>query len=209
MYKVKEIYYTLQGEGFHTGRPAIFLRFTGCNLWSGREEDRATAICKFCDTDFWGMDGLHGGKYTATELVTKCKSLWPESNKDNPFIVCTGGEPALQLDTELIESFHVQHCKVAVETNGTKPLPPNIDWICMSPKANTEIVVTKGHELKIVFPQLGIMPTDFENYDFEHFYLQPMDSPTQEDNTWQAIRYCKDNPQWKLSVQIHKVLNIP
>lgn len=210
MYKVKEIYYTLQGEGFHTGRPAIFLRFTGCNLWSGREEDRHKAICKFCDTDFWGMDGNLGGKYDANALVEATLSLWPENQQDQqPFVVCTGGEPALQLDQVLVEAFHQAGFAIAIETNGTLALPTGIDWVCVSPKANTEIIVTNGNELKLVFPQVGLEPEMFADMKFDYHYLQPMESPELEDNTWQAIRYCKNHPQWNLSVQMHKVLNIP
>lgn len=209
MYKVKEIYYSLQGEGYHTGRPSIFLRFSGCNLWTGREQDRDKAICKFCDTDFWGMDGVNGGKYKSKDLVAKCKEIWATDNTEVPFIICTGGEPALQLDQELVDQFHLQGCEVAIETNGTLDLPNNIDWVCVSPKANTEIVIKKGNELKLVYPQEGILPIDFENYNFSHYYLQPMDSPLQEENTWKAIRYCKNHPKWKLSIQTHKFLNIP
>jgi 7-carboxy-7-deazaguanine synthase len=161
-YKIKEIYYTLQGEGAQTGRPAVFLRFTGCNLWSGREEDRADAICQFCDTEFVGMDGLHGGKYSAEELAEQVDALWPAAG-GNKYVVCTGGEPLLQLDESLIEALHQKDFSVAVETNGTIPVPNGLDWICMSPKANTKIVVTAGNELKLVVRQAGISPEDFEN----------------------------------------------
>jgi len=208
MYSVKEIYYTIQGEGYHTGRSAIFCRFSGCNLWSGREEDRHKAICKFCDTDFWGIDGINGGKFDKITLVEKCVSLWPEA-QENKFVVCTGGEPALQLDAELIDIFHDFGFTVAIETNGTIELPQGIDWICMSPKANTDIVVQKGHELKLIYPQHGIDPNDVEAYDFEHYYLQPMDDPALIENRIKTINYCKNHPKWKLSLQIHKVLNIP
>lgn len=208
MYSVKEIYYTLQGEGFHTGRSAVFCRFSGCNLWTGREEDRPKAICKFCDTDFWGTDGINGGKYDIQALVTQCDSLWPE-HMQNKFIVCTGGEPALQLNEELVEALHEAGFTVAIETNGTLELPKNIDWVCVSPKANTDIVVTTGQELKLIFPQAGIHPDDMIAYDFEHYYLQPMDNPSLLDNRIKTINYCKNNPKWKLSLQIHKVLNIP
>ena len=211
-YAVKEIYYTLQGEGAHTGRPAVFLRFSGCNLWSGREEDRHKAICKFCDTDFWGVDGQNGGKYTAHEVSTLVASQWPEaSTADNhikPYVVCTGGEPMLQMDEEIVEALHKKGFDVACETNGTLPVPKNIDWICMSPKANTVILIQKANELKLVFPQVGINPTDFEKMDFDHFFLQPMDNEEQEENTRQCIRYCLENPKWKLSVQMHKVIGI-
>ncbi len=206
-YAVKEIFYTLQGEGAHSGRPAIFLRFSGCNLWSGREEDRHKAICKFCDTDFWGTDGYNGGKFKAKELAQKVNEMWPEDS-DFKYIVCTGGEPLLQLDETLIKELHKQNFEVAVETNGTIEIPPGIDWVCMSPKANTDILVTSGNEIKIVYPQLGIDPKKFEKYNFQHFYLQPMDSPEQEENTLQTIIYCKQNPQWRISLQTHKILGI-
>ncbi len=209
MYKVKEIYYTLQGEGFHTGRPAVFCRFTGCNLWSGREEDRHKAICQFCDTDFWGTDGENGGKYTAQELARKVKALWPEQGQGSPYVVCTGGEPLLQLDETLIEAFHIEGLEVAVETNGTIEAPKGLDWICMSPKAGTEIVLTKGDELKLVFPQLNAEPERYEHLDFEYFFLQPMDSESREQNTKLTLQYCLKNPKWSLSLQTHKILDIP
>jgi len=205
-YAIKEIYYTLQGEGFHSGRPAVFCRFSGCNLWSGREEDRATAICQFCDTDFWGTDGENGGKYTAEALTDKILSLWPE--KDAPFIVFTGGEPALQLDKQLISVLKECKSEIAIETNGTLELPEGIDWICMSPKANTDIVIKKGHELKIVYPQEGIDPIDFIDMDYQHLFIQPMDNALREENTRLAIEFCKANPKFKLSLQSHKYLNI-
>ena len=206
-YAIKEIYYTLQGEGHHTGRPAVFCRFSGCNLWSGREKDRSTAICQFCDTDFWGTDGENGGKYTAEELTHRILELWPEA--DGPFIVFTGGEPALQLDEKLITELKKYKSIIAIETNGTLELPSGIDWICMSPKANTDIVITEGNELKIVYPQTGINPLDFKEYAYEHFYIQPMDNVSQDANTLLAIEFCKNNPQFKLSMQTHKYLNIP
>ncbi len=210
MYKVKEIFYTLQGEGFHTGRPAVFCRFSGCNLWSGREEDRHKAICQFCDTDFWGMDGENGGKYTAEELAQKVIALWPEGMvKNKPFVVCTGGEPMLQLDEKLVISFHQAGLEIAVETNGTLKPPPGIDWICVSPKANTEIVLKNGNELKLVFPQSGAEPEKFLDFDFDYFYLQPMDGPEIQENTQKTLEYCLQNPQWSLSLQTHKILNIP
>ncbi|MCL4169631.1 UNVERIFIED_CONTAM: hypothetical protein GTU68_021992 [Idotea baltica] len=186
IYSVKEIYYTLQGEGFHSGRPAVFCRFSGCNLWTGREEDRHKAICQFCDTDFVGTDGENG----------------------DCFVVCTGGEPALQMDDALIAEMHDSGIEVAIETNGTIELPKGIDWITMSPKANSEIVVKQGHELKIVYPQVEIKPEDFADFDFQHFYVQPMDSPTKEENLKQSIEFVKQNPQWKLSVQTHKQIGI-
>ncbi|NNE14999.1 MAG: 7-carboxy-7-deazaguanine synthase [Saprospiraceae bacterium] len=206
-YSIKEIYYTLQGEAFHTGRPAIFCRFSGCNLWSGREEDRHKAICKFCDTDFWGTDGLNGGKYKADTLAEKIMELWPLDEK--PFIVFTGGEPALQLDEALISELNKVGAEIAIETNGTIELPKGIDWICVSPKANTEIIVKTGQELKIVYPQKGINPLDFADWNFEHFYIQPMDNEKQEENIKASIKFCKQYPQFKLSVQTHKFLDIP
>lgn len=207
MYTVKEIYYTIQGEGYHAGRPAVFCRFSGCNLWSGREEDRAKAICKFCDTDFWGTDGPGGGKYELDELVANIMDYFP-AETISPFVVFTGGEPALQMDLQLIEALHFEGVTIAIETNGTKPLPDGIDWVCVSPKANTEIVVTSGDELKIVVPQKGIDPEEFAEFDFDHYYLQPMESKDWEDNIIYAINYCKNNPFWKLSVQTHKYLGI-
>lgn len=208
-YKIKEIYYTLQGEGFHSGRPAVFCRFTGCNLWSGREEDRHHAICQFCDTDFWGTDGVHGGKYSAEALMRLIKELWPEEFLHYPiFLVCTGGEPMLQIDQQLIDTFHDGGIEIAIETNGTIAVPKSIDWICMSPKASTEIIQQTGDEIKIVQPQPGINPKDFENMAFNHFFIQPLDDEAQEDNIQEAIRFCLDHPKWKLSLQIHKVLNI-
>ena len=207
MYKIKEIYYTLQGEGFHAGRPAIFCRFSGCNLWSGREVDRQNAICQFCDTEFWGVDGENGGKYESKDLVQKCLSLWPDSSQ-RPFIVFTGGEPLLQLDDALLKVFKEKDFYCAVETNGTLEVPELLDWICMSPKANTEIVVKGGDEIKIVQPQEGIEPQDFAKYRFKHFYIQPMDDENSERNIRYCIQYCKKNPQWSLSLQTHKILGI-
>lgn len=207
MYKVKEIYYTIQGEGFHSGRPAVFCRFSGCNLWSGREEDRSKAICQFCDTNFWGTDGENGGKYSKEELAAKIKGLLPE-NTPKPFVVLTGGEPALQVDEDLIEALKNQDLEIAIETNGTKLLPKGIDWICMSPKAGTDIVLLKGDEIKIIIPQIGIDPKDFESLDYDHKYVQAMESDTWDDNIKHAVQYTLDNPQWKLSVQTHKYLGI-
>ncbi len=209
MYKIKEIYYTLQGEGAHTGRPAVFCRFTGCNLWSGREEDRQKAICQFCDTDFWGMDGENGGRYTSEALAAKVAALWGDTNKGKPYVVCTGGEPLLQLDEALVAAFHQNGLEVGVETNGTQSAPLGLDWVCVSPKAGADLLLTKGNELKLVFPQPGAMPGLFEHMDFENFFLQPMDGPLQEGNTVAAIAYCKANPHWRLSIQTHKLLNIP
>lgn len=208
MYAVKEIYYTLQGEGFHTGRPAVFCRFTGCNLWSGLEKDRATAICQFCDTDFHGTDGINGGKYEADQLCQIILELWPDI-KEPVYAVFTGGEPGLQIDDLLINTLHQNDIIIAIETNGTIQLPEGIDWICMSPKAGTEILQTKGSELKLVYPQTGIDPKNFEHFNFEHFYLQPLHSASLEEHTIQCTNYCRANPQWKLSVQTHKILGIP
>lgn len=209
-YKVKEIYYTLQGEGAHSGRPAVFCRFTGCNLWSGREEDRHKAICKFCDTDFWGTDGENGGKYTAQELAQKVLSLWPDAHAGTPYVVCTGGEPLLQLDTEMITAFHREGLEVAIETNGTMEAPAGIDWICLSPKANTDILIQKGNELKLVYPQAGAEPEKYLDFEFDYFYLQPMDEVGKsEANVQAALQYCLKNPKWSLSLQTHKMLDIP
>ncbi|MBM3131942.1 MAG: 7-carboxy-7-deazaguanine synthase [Chloroflexi bacterium] len=209
-YRVKEMYYTLQGEGVHTGRPAVFLRFEGCNLWTGREEDRASTVCPFCDTDFVGTDGPGGGVLaTAGALVSRARSLWPDAGGSRPFIVCTGGEPLLQLDESLVEGLHGAGFEVAIETNGTLLPPAGIDWICMSPKAGAKLVLRKGHELKFVFPQRGIEPEECLDMEFEHFCLQPMSGPDLAENTRKAIEYCLRNPLWRLSLQIHKILGIP
>lgn len=207
-YKIKEIYYTLQGEGAQTGRPAVFCRFAGCNLWTGREADRHKAICQFCDTDFVGMDGPLGGKYTAEALARQVAGLWPKEERGRPYVVCTGGEPLLQLDEPLIEAFHAQGFEVAVETNGTVPAPPTLDWICVSPKAGAPLVQTSGHELKLVYRQEGALPEQFARLDFEHFFLQPMDGPDRERFTQEAVAYCLAHPQWRLSIQTHKWLGI-
>lgn len=206
-YKVKEIYYTLQGEGERAGRAAVFLRFTGCNLWSGREEDRFEAVCQFCDTDFIGMDGVNGGKYDAQALAEKVSSLWPQA-KGQRYVVCTGGEPLLQLDEDLINALHNREFEIGVETNGTITIPKGVDWICVSPKVNTEIVVQRGNELKLVVRQQGITPVSFEHLDFQHFYLQPMDGPSVQEFTLWAVEYCLQHPKWKLSLQTHKLLGI-
>jgi len=209
-YSIKEIYYTIQGEGFHVGRPAIFVRFEGCNLWSGREEDRASAICQFCDTDFVGTDGPGGGTFiSAADVARKASKLWPKTNDSDQFVVCTGGEPLLQLDQELVDAFYKVGFETAIETNGTLLSPEGIDWICVSPKAGAELVLTKGDELKLVFPQAGIDPQDYLHLKFEHFYLQPMAGPKLEENTKTALEYCLAHPEWALSLQIHKILNIP
>lgn len=208
-YAIKEIFYTLQGEGVNVGRPAVFCRFSGCNLWSGREEDRVSAICRFCDTDFVGTDGKNGGKYkTADELAAMIASLWPE-REARRFVVCTGGEPMLQLDDELIDALHCARFTIAIETNGTLPVLSGIDWICVSPKADAELVVTQGNELKVVIPQYKQRLVDYEKLDFEHFFVQPMDGPLRDANTRLAIDWCKRHPLWRLSIQTHKCLNIP
>lgn len=209
-YSIKEIYYTLQGEGVHTGRPAIFVRFTGCNLWSGYEEDRDDAVCKFCDTDFVGTDGPNGGEFAyAANVASKARQLWPEISNSRPFVVCTGGEPLLQLDQALVNAFHEAGFEVAIETNGAIEAPNGIDWICVSPKAGSELVLTKGNELKLVFPQEGIDPEEYTPLEFDHFVLQPMDNAERDNNTRKAWNYCFDHPIWRLSLQIHKILGIP
>ena len=211
-YLVKELFLTLQGEGAQTGRCAVFCRFAGCNLWSGREEDRAKATCQFCDTDFVGTDGAGGGKFaTAEALADAAKRLWADSpdHTGKPYIVCTGGEPLLQLDKPLIDALHKAGFEVAVETNGTMEPPAGIDWICMSPKAGTDIVLRHGNELKLVYPQEGATPEQFDDLDFERFFLQPMDGSDRELNTTLAIEYCMTHPKWRLSVQTHKYLGIP
>lgn len=210
-YSVKEIYYTLQGEGAQAGRPAVFCRFAGCNLWTGREADRAKAICQFCDTDFVGTDGPGGGKFPDAESLARAiLAAWPASDYGcHPFVVFTGGEPLLQLDTALVEACHFLNIEIAVETNGTIIPPKNIDWVCVSPKAGSEFILHKGDELKLVFPQANAMPEKFTDLDFTHFLLQPMDGPDIEENTRLAMAYCLENPQWRLSLQTHKILNIP
>jgi len=210
-YSVKEMFYTLQGEGFYSGRPAVFCRFAGCNLWSGREQDRASAQCSFCDTDFIGCDGEGGGKFaTAESLSSAIKKLWPQNSDQTatPLVVCTGGEPALQLDTELIDALHKQGFEIAIETNGTVELTEGIDWICVSPKANCELLVTSGDELKLVYPQPENKPQQFTRLDFKYFYLQPLDDPEQQHNTQMAVDYCLRHPQWRLSLQTHKFIGI-
>jgi 7-carboxy-7-deazaguanine synthase len=209
-YTVKEIFYTLQGEGFHSGRPAVFLRFAGCNLWTGREADRADAVCKFCDTDFVGT-GPDGGKFaTAGALADAVASRWPARGDGGSrrFVVCTGGEPLLQLDTDAIDALHARGFAVAVETNGTQPAPRGLDWICVSPKADAPLLLTAGDELKLVYPQDRGEPEKFEQLDFGHFFLQPMDGPEVARNSQQAVEYCLRNPRWRLSVQSHKALGI-
>ena len=210
-YSVKEIYYTLQGEGANTGRAAVFCRFAGCNLWTGREEDRASAICTFCDTDFVGVNGPGGARFDSAEALAKAvRATWckTQSTRSKPFVVCTGGEPLLQLDNELIEAFHHIGFEVAVETNGTRLPPEGVDWICVSPKAGAELILDYGHELKLIFPQDGAEPVLFEELNFKHFFIQPMDGPLREVNTQRAIQYCLDHPQWRLSLQTHKLIGI-
>lgn len=207
-YAVKEIFLTLQGEGAHAGRASVFCRFAGCNLWTGREEDRATATCKFCDTDFVGMDGTLGGRYaTAADLADTLAAQWTGSD-DERYAVLTGGEPLLQVDAELIDALHARGFTIAIETNGTVEPPPGLDWICVSPKAGSDFVVRQGHELKLVYPQPGAMPEAFAGLAFERFSLQPMDGPDVVRNTEAAIAYCLKHPQWRLSVQTHKTLGI-
>lgn len=209
-YSVKEMFYTLQGEGNHAGRPAVFCRFSGCNLWTGREQDRATAICRFCDTDFVGTNGEGGGKFaTAEQLAELINSLWPASYPQSKYVVFTGGEPLLQLDTVLIEAMHQQGFEIAIETNGTLPVPEGVDWICVSPKMGSELVVRRGNEIKVVIPQDGQDMALYASLDFEHYFVQAMDGPDQKDNIRLAIEFCKQHPQWKLSLQTHKLLQIP
>jgi 7-carboxy-7-deazaguanine synthase len=210
IYAVKEIFYTLQGEGANTGRPAVFCRFAGCNLWSGREADRASARCTFCDTDFVGTDGPGGGWFASARLLADAiVAQWPAAAGGRPLVVCTGGEPLLQMDSALIETLHARGWEIAIETNGTRPALPGIDWICVSPKAGTDLVLTSGQELKLIFPQPGAEPERFVGLDFRHFFLQPMDGPHRERHTQLAVRYCLDHPQWRLSLQTHKLLGIP
>lgn len=209
-YSVKEIFYTLQGEGAQAGRPAVFCRFAGCNLWSGREEDRATATCRFCDTDFVGTDGQGGGKFgTAEALAAAIDAQWPAARQMRKYVVFTGGEPLLQLDTALLDAMHARGFEVAIETNGTLPVPDGVDWICVSPKQGASLVVSRGDELKVVVPQEGQDLAAFAQLDFAHYFLQPMDGPDKASNTQLAIATCKDNPQWRLSIQTHKLLQIP
>ena len=208
-YAVKEIFYTLQGEGVHAGRPAVFCRFAGCNLWSGLERDRPSAICQFCDTDFVGTDGEGGGKFaTPASLARTIAAHWPK-DAPNRFVVCTGGEPLLQLDKPLLDALHGEDFEIAVETNGTIAAPSGVDWICVSPKSDAPLLQTTGDELKLVYPQAKAMPERFVTLPFTHHLLQPMDSPELAANTAAAIDYCKSDPRWKLSVQSHKALGIP
>jgi len=210
-YSVKEIYYTLQGEGAHTGRPAVFLRFAGCNLWSGREEHRAEAVCRFCDTEFVGTDGVGGGKFeTAAELADAVRRAWPDVADSAPYVVCTGGEPLLQVDDNLLSALHAAEFEIGVESNGTLAAPDGIDWLCVSPKGSAPVVQMSGQELKLVYPQTEpeAQPENFVGMDFENFYLQPLDNTDIEQNTRRAMEYCLAHPLWKLSIQTHKVLGI-
>ncbi len=210
-YRVKEIFYTLQGEGAQAGRAAVFCRFTGCNLWSGQEQDRASAVCKFCDTDFVGTNGDGGGKFLSAEsLAEAIAAQWPTGDASGRrFVVCTGGEPLLQLDAALVDALHVLRFEIAIETNGTELPPPGIDWVCVSPKANAKLALIAGDELKLVYPQADAMPERFEHLNFAHLFLQPMDSAEREHHTRAAVDYCKRHPKWRLSLQTHKLLGIP
>lgn len=210
-YLVKEVFLTLQGEGFQAGSPAVFCRFAGCNLWTGREEHRASAVCQFCDTDFVGTDGPGGGKFaTADDLAEVIAATWIGAATDaGRLVVCTGGEPLLQLDDALVDALHQRDFRIAIETNGTLLPPDGIDWICMSPKAGAEVVLTRGDELKLVYPQPTLMPAAVEHLEFDHRFLQPMDGPDRDANTQAAIAHCLAHPRWRLSVQTHKYLGIP
>jgi 7-carboxy-7-deazaguanine synthase len=211
-YAVKEIFFTLQGEGANTGRPAVFCRFAGCNLWTGRESDRADAVCQFCDTDFVGVDGPGGGKFaTAQELARAVAEKWPANvpARARKLVVCTGGEPLLQMDDAIVRALRDRGFEIAIETNGTQEPPAGIDWICVSPKVGAPLVLTRGNELKLVYPQAGGEPERFADLDFEQFFLQPMDGPDRERNTELALAYCLAHPQWRLSIQTHKLLGIP
>lgn len=209
-YSVKEIYYTLQGEGAQTGRAAVFLRFAGCNLWTGLERDREKAVCQFCDTDFVGTDGPGGGKFPDAEALAQAVAVkWPAGYPGKPYVVCTGGEPLLQIDGPLTASLHKRGFEIGVETNGTQDAPPGLDWLCVSPKANAELKLKGGSELKLVYPQELAPPEKFEGLQFDHFFLQPMDGPQREANTKAAIAYCLAHPQWRLSLQTHKLTGIP
>lgn len=211
-YLVKEIFYTLQGEGAHAGRPAVFCRFSGCNLWTGREQHRSIAICQFCDTDFVGTDGPGGGRFAnANDLAAAVAKTWVGADhpRSRPYVVCTGGEPLLQLDATLVRAFHDEGFEVGVETNGTQSAPDGLDWICMSPKAGAATLLSRGDELKLVFPQDGASPNEFEHLEFTHFFLQPMDGPDRDESTRAAVEYSLRHPQWRLSLQTHKFLGIP
>lgn len=207
-YTVREIFYTLQGEGANSGRAAVFCRFSGCNLWTGREADRATATCAFCDTDFVGV-GADGGKFERSEdLAAAIANRWPSGVRGQPFVVCTGGEPLLQLDAAAVDALHAEGFEVAIETNGTREAPPEVDWICVSPKRGAELVLRRGNELKLVYPQPGLEPDSLEGLEFEHYFLQPMDGADLQENTQAALAYCLSHPRWRLSIQTHKLLRI-
>jgi 7-carboxy-7-deazaguanine synthase (Cx14CxxC type) len=209
MYAVKELFYTLQGEGAQSGRPAVFCRFAGCNLWTGREQDRARAVCQFCDTDFVGTDGDGGGKFASPDALAEAvAAVWPSGGAGEPYVVCTGGEPLLQVDEPLVRALQSRGMTVAVETNGTQKPPAGLDWTCVSPKAGAPLVLTRGDELKLVYPQAGAEPERFASLEFRHFFLQPMDGPDVERNTRAALAYCLAHPQWRLSLQTHKLLGI-
>ena len=208
-YSVKEIYYTLQGEGYHRGRPAVFIRFSGCNLWTGHEKDRSGAICNWCDTDFVGTNGINGGKFSAEEITNIINSLWKGNVQTEPYVICTGGEPLLQMDESLIKAIHKAGFEIGLETNGTMIPPDGIDWICVSPKANADLVLKNGNELKVVYPQCGMNPRMHEKLKFDHFYIQPMDGIDQKNNIKRSEKFVLDHPKWKLSLQTHKILGIP
>ncbi len=209
MYTIKEIYYTLQGEGFHTGRPAVFIRFSGCNLWSGLEKDRKEAICYWCDTDFVGTNGINGGKYSAIKIKDIVTKLWPINETAKPYVILTGGEPLLQVNENLINKLHDAGFEIGLETNGTIIPPNGIDWICVSPKANSKLKLDKGNELKVIYPQFGVNPRIYENLEFDYFYIQPMDGKDQELTIKKSENFIMKYPQWRLSLQTHKILGIP
>ena len=208
-YSVKEIYYTLQGEGYHTGRPAVFIRFSGCNLWTGHEKDRSGAICDWCDTDFVGTNGINGGKFSVKEIINIINSQWKGNVLSEPYVVCTGGEPLLQMDEALIKAIHKAGFEIGLETNGTMIPPDGIDWICVSPKANADLILKNGNELIVVYPQCGMNPRVHEKLKFDHFYIQPMDGIHQTENIKRSEKFVLDHPKWKLSLQTHKILGIP
>tara|TARA_B100000902_G_scaffold291469_1_gene277794 strand:- start:527 stop:1156 length:630 start_codon:yes stop_codon:yes gene_type:complete len=209
MYKIKEIFLTKQGEGYHTGRKSVFIRFSGCNLWSGLEKDRHKAICDWCDTDFIGTDGINGGNYSLNEVIKIVCELWPINNDEKPFVVCTGGEPLLQLDQYFVDEIHKNGFEIAIETNGTCLPPDKIDWICVSPKNNTNLIIKNGDELKFVYPQSNFEPQQFENFNFNHFFIQPMDGINYNKNIKMSKKFIEKNPKWKLSLQTHKILGFP
>ena len=209
MYKIKEIFLTKQGEGYHTGRKSVFIRFSGCNLWSGLEKDRHKAICNWCDTDFIGTNGINGGSYSLNEVIKIVCELWPINNDEKPFVVCTGGEPLLQLDQFFVDEIHKNGFEIAIETNGTCLPPDKIDWICVSPKNNTNLIIKNGDELKFVYPQSNFEPQQFENFNFNHFFIQPMDGINYNKNIKMSKKFIEKNPKWKLSLQTHKILGFP